>query len=313
MQNSVFLPFREAIHLAESQLVGGHTEHLVLCGLGVASLRSLSGAIRNRQLYIIRTYCTSATQLSILIRICISINLCIFIGISILIHFSIAIDLFIPLHLCISINRFIPICNPIVTHLSISFHFSIPIDLFIPICNPIASQVSIFIHFSILIHFSIAIHLFISLALLCTIKLCITIFVHVPTYFSIFVIIAIRVPPSIPTSISIVVCISWYARARHVARHAIPCYYVQCLLMGPVGWMRTTLVMGSWALNCRSALFSRSHCFKFDPLLFDIDCQSMDKIFFVAFKTQPLPFVAKQRQKRPFLAGFGGFRVESSM
>ena len=36
--------------LAESQLVGGHTEYYVLCGLGVPSLRSLWGAVRNRQL-----------------------------------------------------------------------------------------------------------------------------------------------------------------------------------------------------------------------------------------------------------------------
>ena len=43
--------------LAESQLIGGHTEYYVLCGLGVPSLRSLWGAVRNRQLYILRMYC----------------------------------------------------------------------------------------------------------------------------------------------------------------------------------------------------------------------------------------------------------------
>ena len=44
--------------LANSQLIGGHTEYNVLCGLGVPSLRSLWGAVRNR-LYILRTYCKS--------------------------------------------------------------------------------------------------------------------------------------------------------------------------------------------------------------------------------------------------------------
>ena len=43
--------------LAESQLIGGHAEYYVLCGLGVPSLRSLWGAVRNRQLYILRMYC----------------------------------------------------------------------------------------------------------------------------------------------------------------------------------------------------------------------------------------------------------------
>ena len=43
--------------LAESQLIGGHTEYYVLCGLGVPLLRSLWGAVWNRQLYILRMYC----------------------------------------------------------------------------------------------------------------------------------------------------------------------------------------------------------------------------------------------------------------
>ena len=43
--------------LAESQLIGGHTEYYVLCEPGVPSLRSLWGAIRNRQLYILHMYC----------------------------------------------------------------------------------------------------------------------------------------------------------------------------------------------------------------------------------------------------------------
>ena len=34
-------------------------EYYVLCGLGVPSLRSLSGAVQNRQLYILRMYCKS--------------------------------------------------------------------------------------------------------------------------------------------------------------------------------------------------------------------------------------------------------------
>ena len=42
--------------LAESQLIGGHTEYLVLCGLDVPSLRLLWGAIWNRQLYILCRY-----------------------------------------------------------------------------------------------------------------------------------------------------------------------------------------------------------------------------------------------------------------
>ena len=37
--------------------MGGHAEYYVLCGLGVPSLRSLWGAVRNRQLYILRMYC----------------------------------------------------------------------------------------------------------------------------------------------------------------------------------------------------------------------------------------------------------------
>ena len=49
-------PFHILI-LAKSQLNGGHTEYFVVCGLGVPSLRSLWGAIRNRQLYILHTYC----------------------------------------------------------------------------------------------------------------------------------------------------------------------------------------------------------------------------------------------------------------
>ena len=54
--------------LAESQLIGGHAEYYVLCGPGVPSLRSLWGAIRNRQLYILRMYCKG----------CISFNFSIF-------------------------------------------------------------------------------------------------------------------------------------------------------------------------------------------------------------------------------------------
>ena len=42
-----------------SQLIGDHTEYLLLCGLGVPSVRSLWGAVRNPQLYILRTYCKS--------------------------------------------------------------------------------------------------------------------------------------------------------------------------------------------------------------------------------------------------------------
>ena len=40
--------------LAKSQLIGGHTEYLVLCGIGFPSLILLRGAVRNRQLYILR-------------------------------------------------------------------------------------------------------------------------------------------------------------------------------------------------------------------------------------------------------------------
>ena len=54
--------------LAESQLIGRHAEYYVLCGPGVPSLRSLWGAIRNRQLYILRMYCKG----------CISFNFSIF-------------------------------------------------------------------------------------------------------------------------------------------------------------------------------------------------------------------------------------------
>ena len=58
----------ETILLAESQLIGGHAEYYALFGLGVPSLRSLWGAVRNRQLYILRMYCKN----------CISFNFSIF-------------------------------------------------------------------------------------------------------------------------------------------------------------------------------------------------------------------------------------------
>ena len=47
---------RYYVLLAESQLIGGHTQYYVLCGLGVPSLRSLWGVVRNRQLYVLRMY-----------------------------------------------------------------------------------------------------------------------------------------------------------------------------------------------------------------------------------------------------------------
>ena len=59
---------RNYVKLTESQLIGGHTEYYVHCGLNVPSLRSLWGAVRNRQLYILRMYCKS----------CISFNFSIF-------------------------------------------------------------------------------------------------------------------------------------------------------------------------------------------------------------------------------------------
>ena len=55
----------DSVILAESQPIGGHTEYLVLCGLGVPSLRSLWGVVWNRQLYILRTCCKSCIFLSI--------------------------------------------------------------------------------------------------------------------------------------------------------------------------------------------------------------------------------------------------------
>ena len=48
---------RNYVTLAASQLIGGHAEYYVLCELGVPSLRSIWGAVRNRQLYILRMYC----------------------------------------------------------------------------------------------------------------------------------------------------------------------------------------------------------------------------------------------------------------
>ena len=54
--------------MAESQLIGGHAEYYVFCGLGVPSLRSLWGDLRNGQLYILRIYCKG----------CISLNFSIF-------------------------------------------------------------------------------------------------------------------------------------------------------------------------------------------------------------------------------------------
>ena len=59
---------RNYVILAESQLIGGHAEYYVLCGPGVPLLRSLWGAIRNRQLYTLRMYCKG----------CISFNFSIF-------------------------------------------------------------------------------------------------------------------------------------------------------------------------------------------------------------------------------------------
>ena len=37
--------------------MGGHADYYVLCGLGVPSLRSPWGGVRNRQPYILRMYC----------------------------------------------------------------------------------------------------------------------------------------------------------------------------------------------------------------------------------------------------------------
>ena len=53
---------RNSVILAVSELIGGHTEYVVHAALGVPSLRSLWGAVRNRQLYILLMYSKSCNS-----------------------------------------------------------------------------------------------------------------------------------------------------------------------------------------------------------------------------------------------------------
>ena len=55
---------RKYVILAESQLIGGPAEYYVPYGLGFPSLRSLWGAVQNRQLYILRMYCKGCIPFS---------------------------------------------------------------------------------------------------------------------------------------------------------------------------------------------------------------------------------------------------------
>ena len=41
-------------YIGRVSLIGGHTECFVFCGLGIPSLRSLWGAVRNWQVYIVQ-------------------------------------------------------------------------------------------------------------------------------------------------------------------------------------------------------------------------------------------------------------------